>query len=46
MKKIKVLVLASDRTGVGKFRSIDPHIMLQNNYPDEFSRRHRLRTKN
>ena len=36
MKKIKVLVLASDRTGVGKFRSIDPHIMLQNNYPDEF----------
>ena len=36
MKKIKVLVLASDRTGVGKFRSIDPHVMLQNNHSDEF----------
>ena len=36
MSKIKVLVLPSDKTGVGKFRSIDPHVMLQNNYPDEF----------
>ena len=36
MKKIKVLVLASDRTGVGKFRSVDPHVMLQNNHSDEF----------
>jgi glycosyltransferase involved in cell wall biosynthesis len=36
MSKIKVLVLPSDRTGVGKFRSVDPHIMLQNNYPDDF----------
>ena len=36
MKKIKVLVLPSDKTGVGKFRSIDPHVMLQNNHPDEF----------
>jgi glycosyltransferase involved in cell wall biosynthesis len=36
MNKIKVLVLPSDKTGVGKFRSIDPHVMLQNNYPDEF----------
>jgi glycosyltransferase involved in cell wall biosynthesis len=35
-EKIKVLVVPSDRTGVGKFRSIDPHIMLQNMYPDEF----------
>ena len=35
-EKIKVLVLPSDRTGVGKFRSIDPHIMLQNMYNDEF----------
>jgi len=35
-EKIKVLVLPSDRTGVGKFRSIDPHVMLQNMYPDEF----------
>ena len=36
MKKIKVLVLPSDRTGVGKFRSVDPHVMLQNNHSDEF----------
>jgi len=34
--KINVLVLASDRSGVGKFRSIDPHIMIQNLYPNEF----------
>ena len=36
MSKIKVLVIPSDRTGVGKFRSIDPHICLQKLYPDEF----------
>jgi len=36
MNKIKVLVLPSDKTGVGKFRSIDPHVCLQNNYPNEF----------
>ena len=36
MRKIKVLVLPSDRTGVGKFRSVDPHVMLQNNHSDEF----------
>ena len=35
-KKIRVLVLASDRTGVGKFRSIDPHVMLQNNHSEDF----------
>ena len=35
-KKINVLVLPSDKTGVGKFRSTDPHIMLQNLYPDDF----------
>jgi glycosyltransferase involved in cell wall biosynthesis len=35
-EKIKVLVLPSDKTGVGKFRSVDPHIMLQNMYPDDF----------
>jgi len=34
--KINVLVLASDTSGVGKFRSIDPHVMLQNLYPNEF----------
>ena len=36
MSKIKVLVLPSDKTGVGKFRSIDPHVMLQNNHPEDF----------
>ena len=36
MSKIKVLVLPSDRTGVGKFRSVDPHIFLQNLYGDDF----------
>lgn len=36
MSKINVLVIPSDRTGVGKFRSVDPHIFLQNLFPDEF----------
>ena len=36
MSKIKILVVPSDRTGVGKFRSVDPHIFLQNLYPDDF----------
>ena len=36
MSKIKLLVVPSDRTGVGKFRSVDPHIFLQNLYPDDF----------
>jgi glycosyltransferase involved in cell wall biosynthesis len=36
MSKIKVLVIPSDRTGVGKFRSVDPHIFLQNLYPNDF----------
>ena len=36
MSKINVLVIPSDRTGVGKFRSVDPHVFLQNLYPDEF----------
>jgi glycosyltransferase involved in cell wall biosynthesis len=36
MSKIKVLVVPSDRSGVGKFRSVDPHIFLQNRYPDDF----------
>jgi len=35
-EKIKVLVLPSDRTGVSKFRSVDPHVMLQNTYNDDF----------
>lgn len=36
MSKLKILVLPSDRTGVGKFRSLEPHIFLQNEYPDDF----------
>lgn len=36
MSKINVLVLPSDRTGVGKFRSVEPHIFLQTNYPEDF----------
>jgi glycosyltransferase involved in cell wall biosynthesis len=36
MTKINVLVLPSDKSGVGKFRSVDPHVMLQNMYPDDF----------
>jgi glycosyltransferase involved in cell wall biosynthesis len=36
MEKINVLVLPSDTSGVGKFRSVDPHVKLQNMYPDEF----------
>ena len=36
MSKIKVLVLPSDRTGVGKFRSVEPHIFLQQSYPEDF----------
>ena len=35
-EKINVLVIPSDRTGVGKFRSVDPHIFLQNLYGDDF----------
>jgi glycosyltransferase involved in cell wall biosynthesis len=35
-KKIKMLVIPSDRTGVGKFRSVDPHTYIQEHYPDEF----------
>jgi glycosyltransferase involved in cell wall biosynthesis len=36
MEKINVLVLPSDQSGVGKFRSVDPHVKLQNMYPNEF----------
>jgi len=36
MSKINLLVIPSDRTGVGKFRSVDPHIFLQNLYGDDF----------
>ena len=36
MTKINVLVLPSDKSGVGKFRSVDPNVMLQNMYPNDF----------
>lgn len=36
MKKIKVLVVPSDRTGVSYFRSTKPHIALEEKYPEEF----------
>ena len=36
MKKLKVLVVPSDRTGVSYYRSTNPHLALENNYPDEF----------
>ena len=36
MEKINVLVIPSDQSGVGKFRSTDPHIKLQNMYPNDF----------
>ena len=35
-KKTKVLVLPSDTSGVGKFRSVDPHLWLERYYPEEF----------
>ncbi len=36
MNKINVLVAPSDTSGVGKVRSVDPHVKLQNMYPEEF----------
>jgi len=35
-EKIKVLVVPSDTTGVGRFRSITPHTHLQTLYGDDF----------
>ena len=35
-KKLKVLVVPSDRSGVGSFRSVGPHVGLEKLYPDEF----------
>lgn len=35
-KKIKMLVVPSDTTGVFKFREGDPHIYIQEHYGDEF----------
>jgi hypothetical protein len=35
-RKIKVLVVPSDRTGVSYFRSTKPHIALESKYPEDF----------
>lgn len=35
-KKIKVLVVPSDRTGVSFFRSTKPHLYLEQMFPEEF----------
>ena len=35
-KKIRVLVVPSDRSGVGYFRSVSPHLGLEKFYPNEF----------
>lgn len=35
-EKIRVLVSPSDSSGVGRYRSVDPHVKLQNLYPDDF----------
>ena len=35
-KKIKILVVPSDRHGVGLYRSTSPHTKLQELYPDDF----------
>jgi glycosyltransferase involved in cell wall biosynthesis len=37
MSKINLLVLPSDRTGVGKYRSVDPHKYLSEHFPEEFN---------
>lgn len=36
MSQIKVLVIPSDRSGVSKFRSVDPHLKLQELFPKDF----------
>ena len=36
MSKYKILVIPSDKCGCGKFRSIDPHVCLQEMYGDIF----------
>lgn len=35
-EKINVLVIPSDTTGVGRFRSINPHTFLQDKYSEDF----------
>ena len=36
MSKINILVNPNDRSGSGKYRCIDPHVILQNNYSEEY----------
>lgn len=36
MAKFNILVIPSDKSGCGKFRSIDPHIYLEEMYPELF----------
>lgn len=36
MSKKKILVLPSDKGGVGKYRSVDPHVRLQELYPEDY----------
>jgi len=36
MSKKNIMVLRSDNSGVGFFRSLQPHINLEKLYPDEF----------
>ena len=35
-KKYRILVIPSDKTGVGKFRSVDPHVYIAERYPELF----------
>jgi len=35
-KQIKVLVFPSDTSGIGKYRSVDPHVYLNNNHKEDF----------
>jgi len=36
MSKIKILVAPGDRAGSGKYRCVDPHVNLQNNFSSEY----------
>jgi glycosyltransferase involved in cell wall biosynthesis len=36
MSKIKMLIAPGDNSGSGKFRCIDPHVNLQNNFSEDF----------
>ena len=35
-KKIKMLVIPSDRSGCGFFRSVQPHVYIAEHYSNEF----------